>query len=403
MRIGFFVQNYKRGGIDTFIKNLFSSQWKNDEIFIIYNKKNPGISLLKKKLKNVNFTSYSIFSLEEFINNENQKIPLVFLKILYSVIFPLTFIHQVKKTYVILKKLNLHKLMLINGGYPGGDIVLAAAISWSKINSKNKAWLNFHNFALKKNNFILMNIFKNYIDKIILRSVSGFVSVSKISSLSIKVRKNLKFLSPLKIYNGHDLLRHSNKRINLKKKFKLKNNSKILMMLAEYDTRKGHTFIIKCMEQLINKNKNIYLLIFGDGDKKLIQNMVFNSSAKNHIILNNYRANNISLLTEADIVVVPSQKYESFGYTVIESMSLKKLVVATKCGGLTEVIQDKKSGFLVDMKNYRLFAKRILFLLDNPHIKKKMEANAFKRYLKYFTAKKMVNSYQNLIRFNKIK
>ena len=68
MRIGFFVQNYKRGGIDTFIKNLFSSQWKNDEIFIIYNKKNPGISLLKKKLKNVNFTSYSIFSLEEFIN-----------------------------------------------------------------------------------------------------------------------------------------------------------------------------------------------------------------------------------------------------------------------------------------------------------------------------------------------
>ena len=402
MKIGFFVQNYKRGGIDTFIKNLFSSQWKNDEIFIIYNKKNPGISFLKKKLKNVNFISYSIFSLEEFINNKNQKIPLVFLKILYSVIFPLTFIHQVKKTYVILKKLNLHKLMLINGGYPGGDIVLAAAISWSKINNKNKAWLNFHNFALKRNNFILMNIFKNYIDKIILRSVSGFVSVSKICSLSIKVRKNLKFLSPLKIYNGHDLLRYSNKRINLKKKFKLKNNSKILMMLAEYNTRKGHTFIIKCMEQLINKNKNIYLLIFGDGDKKLIQNMVFNSSAKNHIILNNYHANNISLLTEADIVVVPSQKYESFGYTVIESMSLKKLVVATKCGGLTEVIQDKKSGFLVDMKNYRLFAKRILFLLDNPHIKKKMEANAFKRYLKYFTAKKMINSYQNLIRFNKI-
>ena len=49
MKIGYFVEYYKMGGIDTFITNLLSKNLYNDDIYLIYNKNNPGINNLKKK------------------------------------------------------------------------------------------------------------------------------------------------------------------------------------------------------------------------------------------------------------------------------------------------------------------------------------------------------------------
>ena len=65
-------------------------------------------------------------------------------------------------------------------------------------------------------------------------------------------------------------------------------------MMAEYDLRKGHQYIISAMEQIVLKDKNIYLLIFGYGNKKLIRNYVKNSKASKNIILNNFEKNKFS-------------------------------------------------------------------------------------------------------------
>ena len=160
----------------------------------------------------------------------------------------------------------------------------------------------FHNFALKSNKFFLLNFYKNYVDKKISKSVQGFVSVSIACSKSILKRKNLKNVKILTIYNGHLNLK-SKKKINIKKKFNLPKNSKILLMLAEYDLRKGHEFIINVMEKIIKKNKNIFLFIYGYGEKNLIEKLIKVSSAKKNIFLNNYNENNIGLINGCDILV----------------------------------------------------------------------------------------------------
>ena len=102
------------------------------------------------------------------------------LKIIYSVLFPITFLYQIFRLLKFFKKYDFDKIMIINGGYPGGDICLAACIAWSQLNPTKKPWINFHNFALKKYKIFLLNIYKDLIDKFILRSIKGFVSVSKI-------------------------------------------------------------------------------------------------------------------------------------------------------------------------------------------------------------------------------
>ena len=78
------------------------------------------------------------------------------------------------------------------------------------------------------------------------------------------------------------------------------------------------------------------------------------------------------MIDQADILVISSQKYESFGYTAIEAMSIKKAVIATNFGGVKEIIINNQTGFLVDKKKPELFAKKVLNLINNKKLKKKM-------------------------------
>ena len=80
------------------------------------------------------------------------------------------------------------------------------------------------------------------------------------------------------------------------------------------------------------------------------------------------------MIDQADILVISSQKYESFGYTAIEAMSIKKAVIATNFGGVKEIIINNQTGFLVDKKP-ELFAKKVLNLINNKKLKKKWKIN----------------------------
>lgn len=397
MKIAYFVENYGRGGIDTFISNLLRKNLFNDKIYLIYNENNPGITSLKK-IKRIKLIKYSIFSWDQIFNKYKNNIFLFFLKIIYSIFFPVTFLYQIIRLYFFFKIHSFDKILIINGGYPGGDICLAATIVWSKINPKKKPWINFHNFALQSNKILLLNFYKNFIDKLIKKSIIGFVSVSKICTNTIKLRKNLKDVKTHTIYNGHTF-DNKKKILSLKKKYNLPKNSKILLMLAEYDLRKGHKYIIKVMEKIITKNKNIYLFIFGYGSKTEIKRLVSESMASKNIFLNDFETNQFGLINQADILVIASQKYESFGYTSIEAMSIKKVVIATNFGGVKEIILNNKTGYLVNKNKPETFAKKVINLLNNNKLKKKMENNAFLHYKRFFTSERMIKNYNNLLRY----
>ena len=322
MKIAYFLENYAMGGVNTFVRNLLRKNLYGDQIYLIHNSNNPG-KIIFKKMNNITIIEYSIFSWDMIFAKFTNRVFIYFLKIVYSIIFPITFFYQTIRLYYFFKINSFDKIMIINGGYPGGDICLAAAIAWSKIYPNKKPWISFHNFALKRNRFFLLNFYKNLVDKIVKKSISGFVSVSKICTKTIKLRKNLKNIKTSTIYNGHTFDKKQ-KIYSLKKKFNLPKNSKILLLLAEYDLRKGHEYIIKVMEKILLKKKDVYLFIFGYGKKYEIEQLVLKSKASKNIFLNNFETNQFGLIDQADILVISSQKYESFGYTAIEAMSIKK-------------------------------------------------------------------------------
>ncbi len=397
MNVGFFTQNNKRGGLDTFIINLINF-WpkKSDNIFIFYNKSHKGVIDYKKKIKRkVKYINYD-YSLSQDLNASNSnfffKLYIKFIRYIYL----LNSIY-VKPNYFkeIFKKNNIEKLLIVNGGYQGGEACNSALFGWKKYKPTYLPWYSFHNYAQRDKNTIhfIENFLRNLIDKKVLISTNGMVSVSKSCLKSLKLRKNLSKIKTKVIYNGKNFL---------KKKIYKKKNKKIkkIVMLAVLEPRKGFEYILKSMKIIKELDKNTKLYIYGDGnfnEKNTIKKLIKKFKLENTVSLNGFVQNTEKVFLESDIVAIPSQKNESFGYVAVEAFFYKKPVIACATGGLNEVIRDNYNGFLVDKKNYKKFANKIISLLQNNNLKNKFTKNGYYSYQKNFTAKDMSQNYYNLI------
>ena len=98
-----------------------------------------------------------------------------------------------------------------------------------------------------------------------------------------------------------------------------------------------------------------------------------------------------------DILIAPSKSHESFGLVLVEAMSLGKPVVATNVGGMAEVIDDKKTGFICTSNCHMSLAEKIELLAVNQSLRTAMGKAGRQRYLDYFQGFKMAKEYRRLL------
>ena len=94
---------------------------------------------------------------------------------------------------------------------------------------------------------------------------------------------------------------------------------------------------------------------------------------------------------------MPSQSYESFGYTALEAMCCQVPVVVTNVGGLPEVVKDEVCGYVVNHRNVESFANRLIKILCDNDLRYRMGDQGRQLYETNFTADRMARQYANLI------
>lgn len=195
------------------------------------------------------------------------------------------------------------------------------------------------------------------------------------------------------IVNGIDLNRFkmTNEQRRREARQKLGMGDTLLIgIIARLSDVKGIDILIKAMPFVLKEIPTANLLIAGQGPeeaalKKLTQDM----SLTAHVHFKNTVDQTPELLSAFDVFVMPSLM-EGLGLSVIEAQACGIPVVSSKVGGLVDLIEDSKSGYLVDANDPATLADRILEVFSNPTQAQMMAAQARSNVEKHFSVQTML-------------
>jgi N-acetyl-alpha-D-glucosaminyl L-malate synthase BshA len=172
-----------------------------------------------------------------------------------------------------------------------------------------------------------------------------------------------------------------------------KDEEKILMHISNFRPVKRVEDIIKIFH-LIDKKLSSKLVLIGDGpDLSKALSLSRDFGIEDKVISLGGQDYVENLLPLADLFLLPSDQ-ESFGLVALEAMSCGVPVIATKTGGLPEVVIDGESGFLGPLGDVGFMADKGIELLSDENRLKKFRENCRKRAVEKFDSKLIVPKYE---------
>lgn len=162
----------------------------------------------------------------------------------------------------------------------------------------------------------------------------------------------------------------------VKASLKVSDNSIIVGCFGRISPTKGQMVFLREGMELLKENQGYYFLIVGSGgfeDKgvrleKKIKESIKVSQCSDKWILTGWREDVVALMDVCDVIVVPSLWQEPFGLVAIEGMARGKIVVASRRGGLTEIIEDGVDGFIFEPEMFGEL-KNLLIKLDKEQVR----------------------------------
>ncbi len=156
----------------------------------------------------------------------------------------------------------------------------------------------------------------------------------------------------------------------------------IVLFVGNFISEKGADVAFDIAEKVIRERKDVRFVFIGNPiDHKLLHIIEQLRQTGKALFLKNLSENElIKWYNKARVIICPS-KHEAFGKVIAEAQACGTPAVVTKVGGLPEVVEDRKAGFLVDYGEWKFMKEKIEFFLDNPSIAKRMGLNG-KKFVK---------------------
>ncbi|MBF0478619.1 MAG: GT4 family glycosyltransferase PelF [Candidatus Omnitrophica bacterium] len=179
-----------------------------------------------------------------------------------------------------------------------------------------------------------------------------------------------------------------------KHEIKIKTNP-VIAVVGRLTPIKGHTFFIKAMSKVLRVYPYAKIWIIGDAPANkqeyknevilLIKRLGIGSQVE---FLGN-RQDVPELLSQVDVLVVPSITQESFGRTIIEAQAVGVPVVATEVGGVVDIIEHERNGLMIPAKDIDAMVAAVNRLLKDRELCERMTAEAKKKIDQEYTLEKM--------------
>jgi sugar transferase (PEP-CTERM/EpsH1 system associated) len=227
----------------------------------------------------------------------------------------------------------------------------------------------------------------NLLRKLMSSFIHSYVSVSEdlhrwlINSVGIPAKK------ALLIQNGINT-----ERFNVPK---IESRQLRFAIVARITPVKDHLNLLNAfalINQEIGREKMPELAIVGDGEQREKLEQYCDEKGLNTVSFLGARDDIAQILSQTDVFVLSSIA-EGIPMTILEAMSAKTPIVATRVGGIPEVVEEAKEGFLVDKSDSAALAQGLLRYINQPELILEHGENARAKVLKNFNEKHMVHAY----------
>ena len=175
------------------------------------------------------------------------------------------------------------------------------------------------------------------------------------------------------IYNGVDVERFTprpERRAPVRQSLGLCETDFVIVQVARLDYLKDHVTAIRTMGRLVRQVPTAKLLLVGDGPKReVIETEIQAQHVEAAVRLLGTREDVPELLWAADVCLLSSLS-EGIPVTLIEAMAAQLPVVATRVGGVPEVVQDGQTGLLVSAGDDVGLADCLVRLANQPELRR---------------------------------
>ena len=177
---------------------------------------------------------------------------------------------------------------------------------------------------------------------------------------------------------------------NVHAEFYLPMHAPVVGTAAALEPHKGHSYLIDAAARVVKSVPDARFIIIGDGSmRQALEHQIHQLHLERHVFLAGYRADAIELIKGLDVFAMSSIT-EGLGIPLVDAMAAAKPGVATAVGGLSEVVDDGITGYLVPSRDPEAMAGRIVELLKDPGLRERMGQAALKRACERFTVETMV-------------
>lgn len=183
-----------------------------------------------------------------------------------------------------------------------------------------------------------------------------------------------------------------------KASFNIPANAKVVLALGNCKPLKNPLHFVFAAYKVLNQMKNVYFIFTGDGPlKEHVSNLVKNLNIEKYVLFPGWRNDALELLAIADIYASVSLR-EGLPMSLLEAMSMRVPAVCYDVDGISEVVTNNKTGFLVRPKDIDKFAEKLKVLLRHTALRERFEAAIDHRDFSEFTANIMVKKQERLYR-----
>jgi glycosyltransferase involved in cell wall biosynthesis len=223
------------------------------------------------------------------------------------------------------------------------------------------------------------------------RQVDCFIAASEAIRLML-VGDGVPVDRTVTVHEGIDVERAQHvPAVNVHEAFWLPHGAPVVGNVAALVPHKGQRYLIEAAQLVIQQLPDARFVILGEGElRDHLEKQIHEHHLEKHVLLPGFRTDVLGCIKGFDLFAMSSVT-EGLGTSLLDAMACARPIVATRAGGIPEIVEEEVNGLLVPVRDHRALAAAIVRALKDPVLRRRMGEAGLARANERFTVERMVS------------